>query len=99
MSDKDTYLKFRDKIRRNILKECEVSCLFQQKYYVMRFMEITRNINLENNDNCDEEIEIHKQLSLIIKQKDHDDMSKVSCIMKIPTLESLLQQTDVTSPT
>ena len=72
-SDKNTYLIMQSKVKKNILKETNISPLFIHKYYIIKFMENLNLISLTNNKNSNTEIYIYDQLYKVIEGINCDD--------------------------
>jgi hypothetical protein len=72
-SDKNTYLKFRSKVKDKILKETNISPLFNYKYQIIKFMDANNRISFTSNKNSKDECYVFDQLLKVINSLENDD--------------------------
>jgi len=72
-SDKDTYLKIKAKVIKGILKDTNVTPLFNQKYQIIKFMEINKVISFTSNTNVKEELYVFDQLLKVIESFEYQE--------------------------
>lgn len=73
VSDKNTYLKMRSKIREGTLKESNVSPIFNFKFQIIKYMENNNVVSFKNNANVIEEQHIFEQLQKVINGLEYEE--------------------------
>ena len=74
-ANKITYLKLRSKITKGIVKETNIPFMFNDKYTVLRYMEMNELIDLGANDEIEAELEIYNALYKAIEAREYEEMS------------------------
>lgn len=77
-ANKISYLKMRSKIVRGTLKENNIPLMFNDKYCVLRYMEINELVSLASNDEIDEELRIYNALYKTIEAREYEANSSDS---------------------
>lgn len=72
-SDKNTYLQFKDRISRDTLDESNISLLFQQKYYIIKFMDDNKLVCFNNNESLEKEYDTYECINHISKHLGNGD--------------------------
>ncbi|VBB18419.1 hypothetical protein YASMINEVIRUS_882 [Yasminevirus sp. GU-2018] len=73
MSDKNTYLKLRGKIRRELIQEQHISPLFRYKYYIISFMEKKGLIQFKKTANVEKEHHVFAQLQKVFDIYEYEE--------------------------
>jgi hypothetical protein len=74
-ANKITYLKMRSKISKGVMKEENVPFMFNDKYCVLRYMEVNELIDLGSNDEIEDELEVYNALNKAIEAREYETRS------------------------
>jgi hypothetical protein len=71
-ANKIAFIKMRSKIVKEVMKESNVPFMFNDKYCVLRYMEINELVDLSSNDDVESELSIYNQLYKAIEAREYD---------------------------